>query len=875
MLFSSFGKSFVNSNLYAIMARPAENFGRGEGKGKSQRRAVSRVRAAAKRWPCRTTARNLAMVLLLSVIAGCDTGPDSGEYVRRAEEHRQRGELGAAELELKNALRAEPGNAHLRLQLARLYLLLNNGHAAFKELERAEALGLERGDLIVPRTEALFQLRAYRRLLDETRGAVSEGDEDLRVRLLVLRARALVAQGNPRLARLEYDRALALRPDDVEALIGMLRLSMDERDPSAAKGYLRRIEAILDADDLRRWRLRGELELRLRHYRNAEEAFRRALALDPDDSDALSGAAWALFLRSRIDAAQALVARIRGPARYRPSAALLIGALAYQAGRYTEAQEYLARVVKVWPDHLHANLMLAASALVSGELEQAEAVARRVAARDPDSSEALLLLGAVYLKRGESARTVELLEPTLSVSADDRRLLGLIGAAFLRDGDYRSARNALGRAGELGIGPIRLKAKMAAESLRRHDAKAARQALDGPLGTVDDGPPAQFEAVQYLLREKRLGEALEQAQRLARQFPGNPTPYSLIGKINLALGDLDAARDYYRQALAIEPRYDPAALTLARIAEAQGDFGQAAYYYEQVLNVRPGHGPAALAVARLELRAGHPLAAVAVLRSALDARPDSLPIGVALTRVLANQDRSEEAEGVLGRLRIVHPDHPELAAVEGWLALKEQRYAQALTAFRSARQHAPSDSRALMADFARAQWRSGDADGAVATLETWVKAHPEDEDARMALAGQAMRLGRREQAKAGFEQILRQSPEHVLALNDMAWLLVEEAPAQALAYARRAHALAPRLPFVADTLGWVLLERGEPGEAEPLFRDALTAIPNHPTYRVHLALALAENGKREEARRVLGPLVEDPRRLAQYPRVREALEQGP
>jgi Flp pilus assembly protein TadD len=201
------------------------------------------------------------------------------------------------------------------------------------------------------------------------------------------------------------------------------------------------------------------------------------------------------------------------------------------------------------------------------------------------------------------------------------------------------------------------------------------------------------------------------------------------------------------------------------------------------LEARPGHVHAVLGLTRLEMRAGRPLVATGLLRAALAAKPDNLPVGVAMTRVLAIQGRSEEAREVLERLRVGHSDDPELSALEGWLALRAGNPQQAVAALRAARAKAPAESRALMLDLVRAQWHGGDREGALATLEAWVDAHPEDDDARLALAGKAMQVGRRDRARADFEQILKRSPAHVLALNDLAWLLVDEDPEQALAYA--------------------------------------------------------------------------------------------
>ena len=70
------------------------------------------------------------------------------EYVEDARAYYERGEFNAGIIQLKNALLAEPENAHARLLLGRCYLQLKNGLAAEKELGLAKDLGLAR-ELVV------------------------------------------------------------------------------------------------------------------------------------------------------------------------------------------------------------------------------------------------------------------------------------------------------------------------------------------------------------------------------------------------------------------------------------------------------------------------------------------------------------------------------------------------------------------------------------------------------------------------------------------------------------------------------------------------------------------------------------------------------
>src|SRR5258706_1316077 len=73
------------------------------------------------------------------------------------------------------------------------------------------------------------------------------------------------------------------------------------------------------SDSLLLWTNLGNAEIQLHHNAEAEEAFRKALALDPGSRDTLNNLAWLLLQESRLDEAESLARRAvaqGGPDRY-------------------------------------------------------------------------------------------------------------------------------------------------------------------------------------------------------------------------------------------------------------------------------------------------------------------------------------------------------------------------------------------------------------------------------------------------------------------------------------------------------------------------------------------------------------------------------
>ncbi len=115
---------------------------------------------------------------------------------------------------------------------------------------------------------------------------------------------------------------------------------------------------------------------------------------------------------------------------------------------------------------------------------------------------------------------------------------------------------------------------------------------------------------------------------------------------------------------------------------------------------------------------------------------------------------------------------------------------------------------------------------AAETYREVLAAHPRSARAWVNLANCEARLGRRAEAEAAYRRALAISPDHRDALNNLAWLLLEEGSrleeAETLA-TRAAAAEGPQRALARDTLGRIQLARGRCAEAATTFQEALAA----------------------------------------------------
>ncbi len=151
----------------------------------------------------------------------------------------------------------------------------------------------------------------------------------------------------------------------------------------------------------------------------------------------------------------------------------------------------------------------------------------------------------------------------------------------------------------------------------------------------------------------------------------------------------------------------------------------------------------------------------------------------------------------------------------------------------------------------------GDRSGAIRTLEEVTTAAPGLVGTQLRLAQMFDEAGQRAQASERYRIVLKASPNHVVALNNLAYNLGvhQNAVAEALSFARRAAALAPADAAVLDTLGWVQHLSGDDKEAVRLLEQAVALNPTAPDVRLHAAIAYASLGDLTAAEKELAEAV--------------------
>ncbi len=605
-------------------------------------------------------------------------------------------------------------------------------------------------------------------------------------------ARAQQQQGDFELARQAVEAGAALRPD-LAAFPLQLGDSLRalERNDEALAAYTRAAElGSVSAAQVRR----GDLLLALGRADDALTAYEAALAVSPDNGDALIGLAQAYALRGggrdEDDFANAET-RLRRAAQLNPDApavALALGDLYSAYGRSGQAVTAYRQALAAAPDNTQAADRLVTALLADGQAEAALTLQQQRLKAAPQERPLQLRLAAIYRALNRAADAEAVYAELLRQTPDDAVVLVAAGDLALAEGDSSQA------------------------ITRYQDAL-----------THSTSPTLSAQAAEQLgkayLQADRAAEALTLAQKQLSRYPELARSYLLLGSVYEATGDTEAALAAYSNGIATASD-DRTALQLrqADLALRRGEAATAQTLYEALTAAQPRNSTAFIGLARAHIAQLPDLASL----------------------------RTEWAEQALRTALRLEPNSVAALSAQGDLYAARERWTEAVAAYHQALAvQGTEGSVALHRRLAEALAAAGDAAGAVQERQRLVAANPADIAAQMALGNAYAAAGRNDAALAQFRLINRLQPDYPYAYIKQGELLdASNQTEAALAAYRAAVAAAPGNADAVFTLASVYRKRGLISEAIAAYEAGLTLDPARDAARGALeALRLQESSQ--------------------------------
>jgi tetratricopeptide (TPR) repeat protein len=587
-----------------------------------------------------------------------------------------------------------------------------------------------------------------------------------------------------------------------------------------------------------------------------------------------------------------------------------------QLGQPDQAEQHLRQALEKFPGHLKSTITLASMKMSQKDLDSAEAVLKEATRQDPQSVFAVVSLGEFYLYAQRPAEAEGQFQRVLEMEPNNAQALIYLAGLQFRTGRRELAEKTYKRVSalpdkqykhlhalflmqagktEAGIAEFEklmkddpndrdARDRLVAAYIATTKIRKADQILEEALRKNPRDTGALLQRAKIMLLRNEPAQAETVAMELVRFQPDSAEAHYTLARIHQSRGAIHSQKDELLQALALNKNYLAPRLDLVRVALSTNDAKTA----EELLDQAPQEQKTTLPfiVARNWLL---------FTQDRLDELQKGIEAGLAQTRpaeLLLQQAflkmRYSDYYGARACLEEILQHNPEDLRALDTLVRSHVAQNQAPAALRKVREYAarrPNSSR-LQYFLGQSLVASGSSKEARIAFEAAKSAEPGFEAADLALAGLDFDEGRLESARARlsslpaskmngpaarllmagverasgnitaaihqYRKVLELDPAHVMALNNLAYLLTDAAnqPDEGLKFAQQAMEIAPDNAHVNDTIGWVYYKKGVYRMAQRYFEGAV-AKEATARRKYHLAMSCFQLGDRKRGQQVL------------------------
>lgn len=549
----------------------------------------------------------------------------------------------------------------------------------------------------------------------------------------------------------------------------------------------------------------------------------------------------------------------------------ILGRAYLNTGKFDQGTQVLSRAISIDPSVQGVQAQIALAHLAAGRTEEAIGQLEEINASDAADDMTSIMLVLSYVKQNRFAQALQLIDDKLKANPNNGGYLNLLGMVHEAKGDMSTARAAYGRALNADKEFIPALLSLAKMDFREGNIAAAKEGYQRVLKVSPNHLQSMLAMAQFAQSEGNEKALFDWLTKARNANPNALMPVEILMNYHLLKNEPDKAFNEVRRYQSEHEDNVQVSSLFARVHLAKGEKDQAKYHLQRVIEANKNDIAHRMQLAQLHASEKQYQKGLVLVEEVLSIEARYLPALVAKAQIqIEEQDFGAAEQSIaavsqhFGNEAIDEQLLGDLAGAQGDKAKALEQYEAAF-----AQTKTPYLVNKLFDHYAASQDWQAVAD----RLALYLEAAPRDANNKLRLASVYQRLAQNQKAMALYEQVLELAPENGIILNNLAWLYWQIQDARSLDYARRAHQAEPDRAEIIDTLGWIMLHMGDKNEALDLIRQAATKAPTNPEIRYHLAVALNQNGQKEQAKKELTRLLRDYSGFSEEEAAKELLSQ--
>ena len=600
--------------------------------------------------------------------------------------------------------------------------------------------------------------------------------------------------------------------------------------------------------------LAGTAEYHLHSYLRAEDYFRKALVQAPSLTYARRMLTATYLRNGEAQEAMKTFEPLLKTIGDDPRLLSLAGEVYLSNNDPDRAAEYFQKAVAVDPKSAGARTRLGEMRLVTGDVNQAIQDLEAASAADERRIQADLVLITNYLRQREYDKALTAAQNLQKKQPNNPLTYNLQGAIYLAKRDTVSARKSFEQALAIKSDYAPALYNLARLDVAEQKPEQAKQRYEAILAKLPTNEVALLGLADLLVATK--APRAEVRATLEKAVSGNPdSARSRIALIRFHLQGRDSksALSAAQQAQAALPDNLQILELLGVAQQVSGDANQAIATFNKLATKAPKSPEPLVLLAGAQLATKDVSAAKQSLRQALEIDPKLIKVRQQLAALSLGEGKPDEA---LAEAKAVQKDFPKQAVgylMEGDVYAAQKKLGPAEHAYREALKQQKSTLVAMRLHGTLTQ--EGKASEAHSFATSWLKENPKDAAFQLYLGDLSLRHKDYKTAAQQYKAVIALQPKNPIALNNLAYVAGQLGDPDAVKYAEQALAAAPESAAIQDTLGWMLVEKGDVARGVELLKKAAASAPNAADIRLHLAKGLIKAGDRNGARSELEAIV--------------------
>ncbi len=562
------------------------------------------------------------------------------DYLSNAHDALKKGDIRAAEIDLRNAVRSDPQNAEAHYWLGRVSLELGDPVAAEREVSAA----IDRGYDPQLSYRLLGQALLGQNKFDDILKRLQPGGKDasLDATILVFRGYAELGLRQPDAAQKAFNDAEQQAPNDVEPLLAEARLLAARGDLDGAQTKIdhavsvqpKSAEALLAKSQF--LRTKGDLS-------GALAVLDDLLKDQPSVVQARLDRASLEIALNKPDLAKQDIAGVLKATPGNVQAIYLQAVMAAQVKDFKAADADLSRITAYIPRIPRAFLLLAVVKEQLGQIEQAEDAAQHYLARAPNDLAAYKVVARIEFTKRHPDQVVDTLSKVAESGKADAETYDMLGRAYAATGRAEDAVKAFQQAETLAPKDVGVQTRLATVRMGMGQPGAAMDDLEHTLELAPK-MPAVGEALFFAaLATGDKDKAADALAKVKAAEGDTPVVANLEGLLQLSNLDVAGARKTFTAITQEHPDFTPAQINLARVLAMQGEGPGAEKILANILTQQPAAEPALTMLASDYAQSARLPDAIALLEHAHAATPDNVRLADSLGDLYIRSGNAQKA----------------------------------------------------------------------------------------------------------------------------------------------------------------------------------------------------------------------------------------